>query len=96
WVTNSIGTSFLPYVDDLKTPPLGAVRAPAGLTLTPEDASYPREFAERIYCDIRMWRGAEPGGHFLALERPERLVRDLREFFRPLRTSAQHPSRRNT
>jgi hypothetical protein len=48
WVTNSIGTSFLPYVDDPKTPPLGAVGAPAGLTLTPEDAGYPREFADRL------------------------------------------------
>ena len=95
WVTNSIGTSFLFYVDDQKTPALGAVTAPAGLTLTPEDASYPREFAERAYSDIRMWRGPAPGGHFLALERPDRLVRELRDFFRPLRTSAQHPSRRD-
>ncbi len=85
WVTNSIGTSFLPYFDDVNTPPLGKVTAPAGLTLTPEDSAYPREFADRTYSDIRLWRGPEPGGHFLALERPERLVRDLREFFRPLR-----------
>ncbi|MGH9055199.1 MAG: epoxide hydrolase family protein, partial [Acidimicrobiales bacterium] len=87
WVTNSIGTSFLPYVDDLKTPPLKVVSAPAGLALTPEDAGYPRTFAERTYSDVRMWRGPEPGGHFLALERPQRLVGDLREFFRPLRES---------
>ena len=85
WVTNSIGASFLPYRDDAKTPPLPAVTVPAGLTLAPEDSGYPRAFAERTYTDIRMWRGPEPGGHLLALEQPGRLVRDLREFFRPLR-----------
>ena len=86
WVTNSIGTSFLPYVDDELTPPLPTVTVPAGIILTPEDAAYPREYAARTYSDIRLWRGAERGGHFLALENPERLVRELREFFRPLRS----------
>jgi hypothetical protein len=58
---------------------------PAALSLTPEDAGYPREFAERTYRDLRQWRGPEPGGHFLALENPARLARDLADFFRPLR-----------
>jgi len=62
------------------------VTVPAGIILTPEDAAYPREYAARTYSDIRLWRGAERGGHFLALENPERLVRELREFFRPLRS----------
>jgi pimeloyl-ACP methyl ester carboxylesterase len=88
WVTDSIGTSFLPYLDDSQTPVLPPVTVPAGLLLTPEDARYPREYAARTYRDIRLWRGAEPGGHFLALERPERLIRDLRDFYRPLRLSA--------
>ena len=88
WVTNTIGTSFLHYADDAATPPLPPVTVPAGLILTPEDAGYPREFAARTYTDIRLWRGPEPGGHFLALERPARLVRDLRDFFRPLRAAA--------
>lgn len=90
WVTNTIGTSFLPYRDDDATPPLPPVTVPAGLILTPEDAGYPREFAARTYTDIRLWRGPERGGHFLALEQPERLVRDLRDFFRLLRASAPH------
>jgi epoxide hydrolase len=85
WVTNSIGTSFLPYLDDAATPPLSPVPVPAGLILTPEDALFPREYAARTYKDIRLWRGPEPGGHFLALEKPERLIRDLRDFYRPLR-----------
>ena len=87
WVTNTIGTSFLAYHDDAASPPLPPVTAPAGLLLTPEDAGYPREFAARTYRDIRLWRGPEAGGHFLALEQPERLVRDLRDFYRPMRAS---------
>ncbi|MFJ3956833.1 epoxide hydrolase family protein [Arthrobacter sp. NPDC090010] len=85
WVTNTIGTSFGPYIDDHATPALAPVTVPAGLTLTPEDIGYPREFAARTYQDIRYWNGPEPGGHFLALENPERLVRELRDFYRPLR-----------
>jgi epoxide hydrolase len=85
WVTNTIGTSFLHYADDPATPPLPPVTVPAGLILTPEDDGYPREFAERTYTDVRLWRGPEPGGHFLALEQPARLIRDLRDFYRPLR-----------
>jgi epoxide hydrolase len=91
WVTNSIGTSFLHYADDTQTPQLPPVTVPAGLTLTPEDADYPREFAERTYADIRLWRGPEPGGHFLALEQPSRLIRDLRDFYRPLRRREPEP-----
>ena len=89
WVTNSIGTSFLPYRDDDATPPLPPVTAPAGLILTPEDADYPRAFAARTYRDIRLWRGPEAGGHFLALENPGRLIRDLRDFYRPFRAVAE-------
>ena len=91
WATNSIGTSFLPYRDDPVTPSLPPVTAPAGLILTPEDAAYPREFAARTYRDIRLWRGPEAGGHFLALEQPERLIRDLRDFYRPLRAALAEP-----
>jgi epoxide hydrolase len=87
WFSASIGTSFLPYIDDPATPALPPVTVPAGLLLTPEDAGYPREFAERTYTDIRFWSEPAPGGHFLALENPQRLVDGLREFFRPLRTS---------
>jgi pimeloyl-ACP methyl ester carboxylesterase len=84
WFTNSIGTSFRPYVDDEATPPLPPVTVPAAVSLTPEDAAYPRRFAERTYRDLRQWRGPDRGGHFLALERPARLARDLADFFAPL------------
>ena len=85
WVTGTIGTSFRSYFDDDQTPPMPRVDVPTGITLTPEDRDYPREYAERSYSDIRQWTGPTRGGHFLALEEPDLLAADLRTFFRPLR-----------
>jgi len=85
WVTGTIGSSFRSYYDDDQTPPLPRVDVPAGITLTPEDRDYPREYAERSYPDIRQWIGPTRGGHFLPLEEPGLLAADLRAFFRPLR-----------
>lgn len=85
WITGTIGSSFRSYYDDDQAPPLPRVHVPAGITLTPEDRDYPREYAERSYPDIRQWTGPTRGGHFLALEEPALLAADLRAFFRPLR-----------
>jgi pimeloyl-ACP methyl ester carboxylesterase len=46
---------------------------------------WPREWAERVYCDLRRFTEMPRGGHFPALEEPELLVQDLRTFFRGLR-----------
>jgi len=85
WATDTIGSSFRPYYDYHLTPPTPQVNVPTGITLTTEDADYPRELAERTYTDIRHWRDATTGGHFLPLEEPELLAAELRDFFRPLR-----------
>jgi pimeloyl-ACP methyl ester carboxylesterase len=89
WVTGTIGSSFRTYYDYRHNPPLPPVNVPAGFTLGTEDQTYPREMAERIYADIRHWRPATVGGHFMPLEEPELLAGDLRAFFRPLRTSGR-------
>jgi pimeloyl-ACP methyl ester carboxylesterase len=39
----------------------------------------------RTYRDTRLWSVMPRGGHFAALEQPEALAREIREFFRPLR-----------
>lgn len=44
----------------------------------------PRDLAERYY-HVTHWTDLRRGGHFPALEEPELLARDLRDFFRPLR-----------
>jgi pimeloyl-ACP methyl ester carboxylesterase len=49
------------------------------------DYSCPREWAERAYGDLRRFTDMSRGGHFTAMEEPELLAQDLREFFRDLR-----------
>lgn len=44
-----------------------------------------RSVATRMYSDIRRWTVMPKGGHFAALEQPEALAHEIREFFRPLR-----------
>ena len=44
----------------------------------------PREWVERAY-DVVRWTEMPRGGHFAAMEEPELLAEDIREFFRPLR-----------
>ena len=44
----------------------------------------PREWGERSY-NVQRWTEMPSGGHFAALEEPERLAEDIRAFFRPLR-----------
>jgi pimeloyl-ACP methyl ester carboxylesterase len=73
-----------PGADGIELPPGQRVTIPAGVLLSKLDDT-PRSWAERVYGDLRQWRQAPSGGHFLALEEPKLLVTDLRDFFRPLR-----------
>jgi pimeloyl-ACP methyl ester carboxylesterase len=89
WFTGAIGSSFFPYYARMHRPwPLaGPVRAPAGYAEFPaEILRPPRSLAERAYTDIRRWTVMPNGGHFAAMEQPEALAREIREFFRPLRS----------
>ncbi|MFN0041527.1 MAG: epoxide hydrolase family protein [Burkholderiales bacterium] len=88
WVTGAIGSSFWPYyarrhgpwpIPDVVKVPMGYVEFPKEI-LRP-----PRCFAEKMYGNIQRWTKAKKGGHFAALEQPEFLAREIREFFRPLR-----------
>jgi pimeloyl-ACP methyl ester carboxylesterase len=89
WFTGAIGSSFFPYYARMHRPwPLpGRVTAPAGYAEFPaEILRPPRSLAERAYTDIRRWTVMPRGGHFAAMEQPDALAHDIREFFRPLRT----------
>jgi pimeloyl-ACP methyl ester carboxylesterase len=96
WVTESIGGSFMPYFDVLHAGPprwiaeavkqkLGSDDVPAAFAMIAKDLSHPpREWAERFF-NVQRWTEFPKGGHFAALEQPQALVEDIREFFRPLR-----------
>ena len=90
WVTGAIGSSFWPYYSRLHDGwPLPAadrrVEVPTAYQSFPKDILHPpRSLAERAF-NIQRWSVSPRGGHFAALEEPERLAEDVRAFFRPLR-----------
>jgi pimeloyl-ACP methyl ester carboxylesterase len=90
WFTGAIGSSFWPYYSVRHRPwpiPDGrTIDVPTGYAQFPaEILRPPRSLAERTYTDIRRWTAMPRGGHFAALEQPEALANEVREFFRPLR-----------
>ena len=89
WVTQTIGSSVRMYKENQSSVwEMAAgekVATPAGMAMFPQEiARPPREWAERSY-DVRRWAEMPRGGHFAALEEPELLAQEIREFFRPLR-----------
>ena len=90
WFTGAIGSSFWPYYARLHGPwPIpesGTVGVPTGYSEFPREMLRPpRSLAERTFTDIRRWSVMPRGGHFAAMEQPDALAQELREFFRPLR-----------
>jgi pimeloyl-ACP methyl ester carboxylesterase len=88
WFTGAIGSSFFPYYARMhRSWPLpGPVTAPTGYAQFPaEILRPPKSLAARAYTDIRRWTVMPRGGHFAALEQPDALAHEIREFFRPLR-----------
>ena len=56
------------------------IEVPAGICIAPKDiVNVPREFADRI-LDVRQWTLLPEGGHFLAMEQPQRLAEDIFRF----------------
>jgi len=90
WVTGAIGSSFWPYYVRMYGPwpiPEGAtINVPTGYVEFPKEILRPpRSVAQSMYANIQRWTKMQKGGHFAALEQPEALAADVREFFRPLR-----------
>jgi pimeloyl-ACP methyl ester carboxylesterase len=87
WVTETSNSAARLYYETTHGDPdafTGRVEAPTALAVFPAEGSPPRTFVERIY-NVERWTEMPTGGHFAALEQPEALVEDIREFFRPYR-----------
>jgi microsomal epoxide hydrolase len=89
WVTGAIGSSFWTYFarlhDGWPVPGDRRVSVPTAYLSFPRDILHPpRALAERSFA-IQRWTASPVGGHFAALEQPERLVEDVRAFFRAFR-----------
>ncbi len=96
WVTETIGSSMRRYYEarqgqNARPLRLGErIETPTGIAMFPgeKDLVVPREWAERCY-NIQRWTDMPRGGHFPALEEPELLVEEIREFFGDLRNIQQ-------
>ena len=93
WFTAAIGSSFWPYYARHHGPwpiPDGqTVDVPMGYCEFPtEIVRPPRSLAERTFTNIQRWSVMPRGGHFAAMEQPEALAAEVREFYRPLRTTS--------
>jgi pimeloyl-ACP methyl ester carboxylesterase len=89
WLTNSAISSARLYWENKTNLYLPAnVSIPAAVTAFPgESFVAPRSWAEKAYHKLIYFHEAEAGGHFAAWEQPEIFTREVRDAFRPLRSS---------
>lgn len=85
WATETIGTSMRLYAaearDRWRLGPGDRIEVPAAAADFPaEIVRPPREWAERIFSDLRSWTEMPRGGHFAAFEEPELLAADVTAF----------------
>ncbi len=88
WLTGTAGSSARLYYETAHSgaqgPPEPAL-VPTGVAVFPREIAPPiRRFAERSN-NIVHWSEFDRGGHFAAMEVPDLLVGDVREFFRLVR-----------
>lgn len=101
WLTATAGSSAQFYyegADAVRQAASGAVPppvpVPVGVAVFPRDIFVPvRRLAERDIPSISHWTEHDRGGHFAALEQPDLLVADLREFTRKLVAGAGRDAR---
>ena len=78
WATGAIGSTFWPYYarhhEPWVVPENGTVDVPTGY------AEHPKEIL-RPPRSLQRWVQMPRGGHFPALECPDALAQDIREFF---------------
>jgi len=85
WVTGTIHSSVRLYNENKKVPlKLGKdsrIGIPVGIArFRYEEPFPPRSFIERGF-NVQHWTEFQQGGHFPAMEKPELLARDIRDFF---------------
>ena len=88
WLTATAGSAARLYYEAAQS---GAWGPPAISTVPTGVAVFPREIAPAIrrFAELSNpivhWSEFDRGGHFAAMEVPDLLIGDIRDFFRPLR-----------
>ena len=91
WLTGTVSSSLRFYADSFREPwqpshdRKPTLQVPTGIAVFPRELSHvPRSVAEK-HANLAHWTPMPSGGHFAPMEEPELLVRDIRDFFWPLR-----------
>lgn len=83
WFTGTSGSIAQSYYDVAHDPqgwgPKARVEVPTAFVVTPGDVTI-RRFADRD-TTVARWTEFDQGGAYIALEQPDLLIRDVREFF---------------
>ncbi|MGL4290429.1 MAG: epoxide hydrolase family protein [Phreatobacter sp.] len=89
WFTGAIKASFWPHYSShraaLAPPAGGAVPGVVREAGTRRETARPLPVTASAFGDAGHWTAMRSGDHFAAMERPDALAGDIREFFRPLR-----------
>ncbi|MEV0460332.1 epoxide hydrolase family protein [Catellatospora methionotrophica] len=87
WLTATAASAGRLHHDTPRGGPL-TCRVPLGVAVFAHDITQSvRPLAERLY-DVRHWSEFDRGGHFAAMEAPDLLAGDVREFFQTLSAAA--------
>jgi epoxide hydrolase len=86
WFTSTAASAAQTYYERFNDPAMWQPKergtVPTGVAVFTSDVSV-RPFADKLHNVVR-WSEFDRGGHFAALEAPDLLVADMREFFRAL------------
>jgi len=86
WFTGTAGSAAHTYYERFNDPAMWVPRdrgtVPTGVAVFTTDVTI-RPFADKLH-NVVHWSEFDRGGHFAALEAPDLLAADVRDFFRPL------------
>ena len=89
WLTRTAGSAADLYYEAAHTRLTdGRPLPPMGVSIFSQDKPLPIRALAEASADVVSWRDHEQGGHFAAMEQPETLAADIRDFVRPFRTGA--------
>jgi microsomal epoxide hydrolase len=87
WFTQTIGSSMRLYAESRRAGmALPPITVPLGFAAFPAEITGARRAWVAAHHNLVHWTELDRGGHFAALEEPDLLVADIRDFFRSLRT----------